>query len=335
MGGTVQGDPDLLITGIRPFEEAREGEITLAVERRYLRRLSATRASAVIVAAGVGSQEKCLIQVDRPKVAFARILQLFSEKPFNCLGISSRAVIGRDCSIPENVTIHPFVWIGDHVTLGEGVTLHPGVRIGNGCRLGRDCTLHSNVSLYNGVQLGSRVILHSGSVIGADGFGYVRDGEEQVKVVQRGDVRIGDDVEIGANSCVDRATFGSTVIESGVKLDNLVHVGHNCRIGRNSVIVGCVGISGSVEIGANCILAGQAGVIDHIKIGDNVTVMVKTAVTKDIPSNSVVSGQPAIDHRQELKLQASLRRLPRLLDEWKELKSRMETLLSGDKANDD
>jgi UDP-3-O-[3-hydroxymyristoyl] glucosamine N-acyltransferase len=178
--------------------------------------------------------------------------------------------------------------------------------------------LHSNVTLYQGVTIGKRVVIHSGTVIGADGFGYVFDGKQQVKVPQTGSVEIHDDVEIGANSCVDRATFGSTVIERGAKLDNHVHVAHNCRIGENTVIVGCVGLSGSVTIGKNCILAGQCGTVDHINIGDNVRVMARAVVTKDIPSGSVVSGRYGRSHQQELKQEALLRRLPEIYRDWKE-----------------
>ena len=315
--GRVLGDPELPITGVQPFERAQPGDLTLAGTKKYWSDLGGTRASAVIVPSGIKSSQKNLLQVDQPKLAFARLLAVFHRKPFRATGISSLAHIGENCKIPEQVTIHPFVYLGNEVVLGERVTLFPGVYIGDGCCLGSDCVLHPNVTLYENLQLGQRVVIHSGTVIGADGFGYVFDGRQQVKIEQTGTVELGDDVEIGANSCVDRATFGSTVIEPNVKLDNHVHIGHNCRIGRNTVIVAQVGISGSVDIGENCVLAGQAGVIDHINIGDNVTVMVKTAVTKDIPSGRTISGQPAMDHRQTMKIQALTRRLPELYQNWK------------------
>lgn len=320
------GDPSLPIQGIRPFELAEEGDLTVAFRRPYLKRLESTRASAVIVPPGVEATGKPLLQVEHPKVAFARLLQLFHGRPFEPRGIASGAIIGRDCRIAEKVSIFPLVWIGDEVVIDEEVTLHPGVYVGDRCRIGAGCTLYPNVTLYPETRLGRRVILHSGTVIGADGFGYVFDGREQVKIPQTGSVIIEDDVEIGANSCVDRGTFGSTVIEKGVKLDNHVHVGHNCRVGENTILVGQVGISGSVTLGKNCVLAGHCGVVDHVTIGDNVVVTMKSAVSKDVPSGSIVSGSPAMDHREDLKLRALTRRLPELFRQVQELTRRVASV---------
>ncbi len=316
VGGTVAGDGTTLIRGVAPFEDAVEGDVTLATGR-YLESLDRTRASALIVPKEAVCPARNLLLVDRPKVAFARILQRFTEVPFHAAGISDHAAIGRQCTIHENVTIGPFVSVGDRVVIEEGVRLGPGVTLGDDVRVGLGSILHANVSVYRSVTIGRRVIVHSGTVIGADGFGYVFDGQAQVKIPQTGTVEIGDDVEIGANCCIDRATFGATVLEPHVKLDNLVHVAHNCRIGANTVIVGCCGISGSVEIGRNCVLAGQSGVADHVHIGDDVTILARASVFKDVPSGSVVSGTPARDHRQELRSQAALRRLPEILRKWR------------------
>jgi len=313
----VAGDSQIEIRGIQPFESAGPGDLTLAGQKKYQEHLDQTRASAVIVSPGVVFDEKPLLQVERPKVAFARLLTLFHQRPAVAQGISPLAHISESSRVSEDVTIHPFVFVGDEVVIEEGVTLFSGVHVGDHCVIGRECVLHSNVTLYQNVSLGERVILHSGTVIGADGFGYVFDGQTQVKIPQKGSVTIGDDVEIGANSCVDRATFGTTVLERGVKLDNHVHIGHNCRIGENTVIAGQVGLSGSVEVGKNCTFAGHAGVVDHVKIGDQVTVMMKSAVSKDIPSQSVVSGQPAMEHRQRMKIEAATRRFPGIYREWK------------------
>jgi UDP-3-O-[3-hydroxymyristoyl] glucosamine N-acyltransferase len=299
VGGRVAGDSQIEIRGIQPFESAGPGDLTLAAQKKYQEHLDQTGASAVIVSPAVVSDQKPLLQVEKPKVAFARLLALFHPAPSANQGISPLADISESAQISEDVTIYPFVSVGDH------------------CVIGRGCVLHPQVTLYANVSLGERVILHSGTVIGADGFGYVFDGQTQVKIPQTGSVTIGDDVEIGANSCVDRATFGATVLERGVKLDNHVHIGHNCRIGENTVIAGQVGLSGSVEVGKNCIFAGHAGVVDHVKIGDHVTVMMKSAVSKDVPSRSVVSGQPAMDHRQWMKIEAVTRRFPEIYREWK------------------
>jgi len=299
VGGRVAGDSQIEIRGIQPFESAGPGDLTLAGKKKYQENLGQTRASAVIVSPGVVSDEKPLLQVERPKVAFARLLSLFHPRPAAAQGISPLAHISESAKVSEDVTIYPFVFVGDHCVIGRGSVLHP------------------HVILYENVSLGQRVILHSGTVIGADGFGYVFDGQTQVKIPQTGSVTIGDDVEIGANSCVDRATFGATVLERGVKLDNHVHIGHNCRIGENTVIAGQVGLSGSVEVGKNCIFAGHSGVVDHVKIGDQVTVMMKSAVSKDVPSRSVVSGQPAMEHRQWMKIKAVTRRFPEIYREWR------------------
>lgn len=321
--GEAIGDPSLPITGMRPFELAVEGDLTLAAKPRYWENLEDSPAAAAIVPEAVAFSGKPLLRTPRPKLAFARLLPLFFPRPFEPHGVSSQAAVGPNCRISPDVTIEPFVRVGEGVEIAEQVIVHSGTAVGAGCRLGRGCVLHPNVVLYPGVTLGKGVIIHGGSVIGADGFGYVFDGDRQVKLPQTGGVEIGDDVEIGANSCVDRATFGKTVLERGVKIDNLVHIGHNCRIGENTVIVGCVGISGSVTIGRNCVLAGQAGVIDHVRIGDGVTVMVKTAVTKDVPPNTVISGMFGRPHREQLKIEAALRRLPQIYAEWRKLKARL------------
>lgn len=318
VGGRVRGDPATEIRGIQPFESAGPGDLALAAAQRFRRDPEATGASALLVGQDFSGGSRPLLQVEKPKLAFARLLALFHQKPYRPGGVSPLAAIGKNCRLGADLTLHPFASVEDGARLGDRVTLYPGVSVGSGCAVGDDCVLHANVVLYEGVTLGNRVVLHAGTVIGADGFGYVRDGEVQVKIPQTGTVVIGDDVEIGANSCVDRATFGATVIESGVKLDNHVHVGHNCRVGANTVIVAQVGISGSVEIGKGCVLAGHVGVSDHVRLGDQVNVLAKSAVFKDVPSRSTVSGQPAMDHRRALRIEALRRRLPELYREWKQ-----------------
>jgi len=317
VAGQVSGDCQTEIYGIQPFESAQSGDLTLASERRYRDHLETTQASAVIVSFDVVSTKKALLQVADPKIAFARLMGLFYQKAFKARGISPLAYVSETSRVSRDVSIYPFASVGDETVIQEEVTLHPGVSVGNHCVVGPGCTLYPNVTLYDHVLLGSGVIVHSGAVIGADGFGYVFDGQQQVKIPQTGRAVIGDNVEIGANSCVDRATFGDTVIGNGVKLDNHVHIGHNCQVGENTVFVAQVGISGSVEIGKRCTFAGHAGSVDHVKIGDDVTVMMKTAVTKDIPSRAVVSGQPAMDHQQWMKVEALTRRFPEIYQELK------------------
>lgn len=328
VAGQIAGDPTVTITGANPFDSAQPGDITFAGAPAYWGRIDQCPASAVIVPLSCPPASKPILRARNPKEAFARITAHLYRRPFEANGIAKMASIGEACSISDRVSIAAFVSVGDRTKIGDEVTLHAGVSIGADCSIGRGCVLHANVTLYPGVVLGDRVVIHSGTVIGADGFGYVFNGSEQVKVPQLGSVEIQDDVEIGANSCVDRATFGKTVIERGVKIDNQVHIAHNCRIGENTIIVGCVGISGSVRIGRNCIIAGQAGVADHVSIGDNVIVMQKTAVTKDVPSGTQVAGLHGREYRQELKIEALQRRLPEILARLKALEKRDQE--SGD-----
>lgn len=315
VGGRISGDPQIQIGGVRPFQGAEEGDLTLALEKRYRDQIPVTRASAVIVPLDFTSTEKTLLQVENPKLAFARLLAFFHEKRFVAEGISPLAYIGRRSQISEKVSIDPFAYVGDQVQIGDGVKLFSGVYVGDGCAIGQDCTLYPNVVLYDGVSLGRRVIVHGGTVIGADGYGYVFDGQGHFKIPQIGTVVIEDDVEIGANCCVDRATFGTTLIRKGVKLDNHVHIAHNCEVGENTIIVAQVGLAGSVKVGKNCALGGNSGVIERVQVGDQARVMVKALVTKDVASRGVVSGNPAMDHRRRMKLQALTRRLPELYRE--------------------
>jgi UDP-3-O-[3-hydroxymyristoyl] glucosamine N-acyltransferase len=324
VGGEITGNPDQEIRGVRPFDLARPGDITLVDSPSVLKRVATTAATALIVAEHLDEVDKAQLISGNPKLAFAKLIDLLMGEPFQALGVSPLASIGKDCEIAEDVSIYPFVNVGDRVRISRGVTLHSHVAVGEDCQIGEGSTLNPSVTLYPNVRLGKAVILHSGTVIGADGFGYALEGGRRYKMPQTGTVEIGDEVEIGANSCVDRATFGATVIERGVKIDNLVHVGHNCRIGENTVIVGCVGISGSVEIGRNCVLAGQCGVGDHIRVGDDVTILNKTAVTKDVPSGSVVSGVYGRKHQDELRIQAAMRRLPEIYRDWRERRRELE-----------
>ena len=219
--GEVYGDQEFQVTAAKPFDSAGFHEITLAANQKLLSNLDQTKSGAVIVPRGTSEKNKNLLAADNPKAAFARILQLFHNQPFAARGISSHAVTGNNCRISEEVSIEAFVSIGDSVTISEQVTVASGCSIGSSCRIGQGCCLFPNVTLYPGVILGERVTIHSGTVIGADGFGYVRDGDEQVKLPQTGNVEIGDDVEIGANSTVDRGALKDTIIGEGSKIDNL------------------------------------------------------------------------------------------------------------------
>lgn len=320
----VVGDPDRLVRGTQPFETASAADVTLAADPGFLQRLDETKAGCVVIDSRMEpdpSNDKSFLKVENPRLAFARIRAHLQRQPFQPQGISPLASIAGGARISKEVTIHPFVRVGEGSVIEDQVTLHSGVAVGDDCHIGFGSTLFPNVSLYLGTRLGKGVRIHSGSVIGADGFGYIFDGERQFKVLQSGHVEIGDEVEIGANCCIDRATFGATVLEEGVKLDNLVHIGHNCHVGAHTVVVGCVGISGSVRIGKRCVLAGQCGIVDHVTIGDDVTVMGKTVVPRDVPSGSVISGPFGRDHREQLRIEAVLRKLPELARDVRTIKA--------------
>lgn len=310
VGGTVIGDGEVEISGVASIDEAQPGEITFIANPKYLRKLSETRASAVIVSKEVQTTDKPLICAANPQLAFVKILTLFLAKPYQPKGIDPSAWISPTARLGKDVTIYPHVYIGDRCRIGDRVVLYPGVYVGEDSVIGEDSVLHPNVSVYLGSVIGKRVILHGGVVIGADGFGFVKDGKTNVKIPQVGRVIIEDDVEIGANSTIDRAALGQTIIRRGVKIDNLVQVAHNVEIGEDSIIVAQVGIAGSTKIGKNVILAGQAAVVGHIEIGDNVQVGGQSGVSQSLPSNQAYSGSPAIPHREWLRMVTTLPKLP-------------------------
>ncbi|HMK51434.1 MAG TPA: UDP-3-O-(3-hydroxymyristoyl)glucosamine N-acyltransferase [Thermodesulfobacteriota bacterium] len=333
--GTVVGDGEIDISGVAAIEDARAGEITFIANPKYLSKLSQTNASAIIVSKEVTQADKPLLCVTNPYLAFAKILTLFSQKPYQPKGIDSKVWISPTAQLGKDLTLYPFVYIGDRCSIGDRVTLYPGVYVGEDSSIGEDSILHSNVSIYSGSIVGKRVILHSGVVVGSDGFAYVKEGKKNVKIPQIGKVEIEDDVEIGANTTVDRATFGKTIIRRGVKIDNLVQVAHNVVIGEDSILCAQVGISGSTKIGTNVTLAGQVGVVDHTEIGDNVMVGAQAGVTHRLPSNQGYVGSPALPHREFLRVNAVFSKLPEmrkiLIDVEKRLKKIEEALSSKKK----
>ena len=333
--GTVVGDGEIDISGVAAIEDARAGEITFIANPKYLSKLSQTNASAIIVSKEVTQADKPLLCVTNPYLAFAKILTLFSQKPYQPKGIDSKVWISPTAQLGKDLTLYPFVYIGDRCSIGDRVTLYPGVYVGEDSSIGEDSILHSNVSIYSGSIVGKRVILHSGVVVGSDGFAYVKEGKKNVKIPQIGKVEIEDDVEIGANTTVDRATFGKTIIRRGVKIDNLVQVAHNVVIGEDSILCAQVGISGSTKIGTNVTLAGQVGVVDHTEIGDNVMVGAQAGVTHRLPPNQGYVGSPALPHREFLRANAVFSKLPEmrkiLIDIEKRLKKIEEALFSKGK----
>ena len=319
VGGELIGDGEVEIKGVASLQEAKEGDLTFVTREKYLPLLKKCRASAVILPRMWEGIEIPAILVRDPMLAVARLLELFYPRAHEPLGVSEGAWVSHSAKLGKDVSIYPLVYVGDEAVIGDRVVLYPGVYVGKGVRIGEESVLYPNVVVYEGSVIGKRVILHAGTVIGSDGFGFVKDGEVNVKIPQIGGVEIGDDVELGANCCVDRATFGKTVIGRGVKVDNLVQIAHNVTIGENTIIVAQVGISGSTRVGKNVILAGQAGLVDHITIGDNVMVAAQAGVTKDVPPGEVVSGSPHFPHRHFLRIVALWEKLP-------EMKKRLDVL---------
>ncbi|HVP76991.1 MAG TPA: UDP-3-O-(3-hydroxymyristoyl)glucosamine N-acyltransferase [Thermodesulfobacteriota bacterium] len=333
--GTVAGDGETEISGVAAIEDAGVGEIAFIASPKYLPKLKETNASAIIVSKEVSQADKPLLRVANPHLAFAKILTLFSQKPYEPKGIGSNTWISPTARLGKDLTIHPFVYVGDRCSIGDRVTLYPGVYVGEDSAIGEDSILYPNVSVYSGAVVGKRVILHSGVVVGSDGFGYVKEGKKNVKIIQVGRVEIEDDVEIGANTTIDRAALGKTIIRRGVKIDNLVQVAHNVVIGEDSVLCAQVGISGSTKIGSNVTLAGQVGVVDHVEIGDNVIVGAQAGVTHNLPGNQGYVGSPALPHREFLRAITILPKLPEmkktLIDIEKRLKKIEEVLSSRGK----
>lgn len=327
VGGELVGDGDVEITGVAGIKEARKGDVTFLANPKYQAWLETTEASAVILEAHNGSINKPVIRNDNPYYAFLKAVKMFYGNSTNAEhGIHPTAVVGEGVTLGDGVSLGPYVVVGHHASIGNGTVVMAGAYIGNESKLGADVLIYPNVTVREKNVLGDRVIVHSGTVIGSDGFGYAKDGDKYHKIPHVGNVVIEDDVEIGANAAVDRATTGTTLIKKGVKLDNLVHIAHNVTIDENSIALAQVGIAGSTEIGKNVILAGQAGLVAHIKIGDNARVGSQAGVTKSVPADASVSGYPAAPHAGAKRLHASLQRLPELLKRVKSLEKRIEEL---------
>ena len=327
LNGRLIGDGATRIHGINSLEEVQEGELTFAEDAPHIAQAMTTKAAAVIVAADVRDLgQKPGISVQNPKLAFALILDLFHPLLPAATGVHPTAVVGQHVQFGERVSIGPHTVIGDDVCLGDGTTIESGVHLGDGVTLGAGGLIGPNVVIYRQTHIGDRVRIHGGSVIGGDGFGYVLHQGQYVKVPQVGNVIIEDDVEIGCNVCVDRATVGSTIIKRGTKIDNLVQIAHNDRIGAHTIITGQCGMAGSVTVGNYVVFGGQAGVVDHVTIGDQAQVGAASVVTKSIASGDRVWGYPARSLKDTKRQLASLSRLPALLKVVTALLARMRAM---------
>ncbi|MCC6358411.1 MAG: UDP-3-O-(3-hydroxymyristoyl)glucosamine N-acyltransferase [Phycisphaerales bacterium] len=324
------GDGARRIASIAPLDAADGDCLSWLGSAKYAERLAGTRAAAVLVPAGAPVPPGvAAICVADPDLAVAQVLGMLAPPPPRVpLGLDPRAVVQPGARV-EGTAIGPYVFVGSGAEIGPGTELHPGVYIGENARVGRDCVLWPNVIVRERCRLGDRVIIHGNSTIGTDGFGYLPRNGRHHKVPQVGIVVIGDDVEIGANSCVDRARSGETRIGRGTKIDNQVQVGHNCDIGEDCILVAQVGISGSCTIGRNVIMGGQVGVADHMKIGDNVQLAAGTGIMSNVPPGVSLAGVPGVDRRRSMRQLAAVARLPELLTQVRDLVKRIERLESA------
>jgi UDP-3-O-[3-hydroxymyristoyl] glucosamine N-acyltransferase len=326
VSGELIGDADVTITGVASLEEAGEHDLSFVERAELLPRGEASRAAALIAPHGAGPARKPLIITEDPKLAFSRVLELFAPQPSIPVGVHPTAIIGHGVQLGKQVAIGPYVVIEDGVRIGDQVVIYPFVFIGRETDVGAGCLIYPHVFIGERVTIGKRCILHAGCAIGADGFGFLPTADGYHKIPQIGTVVIEDDVEIGANSTVDRATVSATRIGRGTKIDDQVHVAHNCVIGRHCLLCGQVGLAGSTTLGDNVVLGGQVGVSDHVRIGDNVTIAAAAGVFGDLPEPGVYSGYPARPHYHQLRVLALTQKLPELARQVRELASEVERL---------
>ncbi len=316
-GGKLSVDSDAIINGANTLEKAEEGEVTFLANPKYGKWLDKTNASCVLVSRNINTSiEIPVIEVDNPDSAFSMVLnKLYGEKKHPVKGVSDKAAVDDTAVVGKGVRIGDFTKIEAGVNIGDSTVVYPHVYMGENVSVGSNCVIYPGVSIMDSVKIANNVIIHSCSIIGSDGFGYSTINGKHVKVPQVGSVIIEDDVEIGSNVCVDRGSPGDTVIENGAKIDNLVQIAHNVRIGKNCFIISQVGIAGSTVVGDNAVLAGQAGVVGHITVGAGAQVGAQAGVTRDIEPGQLVSGYPAMNHRQAKRINALVRKLPKLFKE--------------------
>ena len=330
LGGEIDGDRETPIDRLEPPEEAGEGALAVLTDRKALAGIASCRASALVVPPGTQAPGRSLVRVPHPRRAFVALLAYFAPDDARGPGIDPRAHVDPGAELGEGVWVGPGAVVEAGTCLGARVRVHPLAVVGEGASVGDDSVLFPGVVLYPGVTVGRRVRIHEGSVIGSDGFGYERDaGGVQHKVPQIGTVEIGDDVEIGSNSCVDRATVGATRIGAGTKIDNLVQVGHNTQVGEHCCVIGQAGLSGSVKVGRLSILAGQSGIADHVTLAEGTVVGAQAGVHRDI-GPGIWHGAPALPAKDARRVFPIVARLPELLRRLRELEEKVAALEGRD-----
>ncbi len=329
----LEGDADILITGVAGIEEAAPGQLTFLANPHYRPALRTTRASAILVTRKVGPVPIAALRSENPYLDFARAIEFFYESPRYASGIHATAVIAASARIGAGAHIGPYCFVDEDVEIGRNAVLHSFVTIYRGARIGDDFFAHSHTCVREDCRVGSRVILQNGVVVGGDGFGFAKQADGRwYKMRQSGITVIEDDVEIQANSAVDRATIGETRIGRGTKLDDFVLVGHSAKIGEDTLLCGQVGLAGSTRVGNRCILAGQVGCSGHLTVGDGAILTAQTGLGQDVPAGAIFSGSPAIPNDAWRKSVAVYNRLPELRKAVNELKGEVERLTKGKRA---
>jgi len=328
LGGTTEGNPNTIIHKITKIDAGEEGGLAFLIDKKFEPYIYTTAASAVIVKDSFVAEKElpcAIIRLENPQMGLIKLLQFYETLRPQKLGVAKSAHIAKTAKIGNGVYIGEGVVVGENVEIGDNSKIHPLCYLGDNVIIGEENILYAGVKIYENCVIGSNCILHSGAVIGADGFGFMPD-ENYVyeKIPQLGNVIIEDDVEIGANTCIDCSTFSSTIIRKGVKIDNLTQIAHNCEIGENTVIAACCGIAGSVKIGKNCILAGQVGIKDHTVLGDRVIAGSQTGIHRNVKKGDKVIGSPALSMEKGLKALGSIQFIPDLLHRVNELEKKQE-----------
>lgn len=326
VGGEIVGDGDLSLTGTAALGDARPGDLTFVDGEKNLKKWAASAASAAVVPITFPPDPRPLIRVADPLAAFLRIILTLRGDRTEVREIHPTAVVHPTATLGPNPSLGPHAVVGAHTTLGANATLHAGAVVGRYCRIGDDFTLHPNAVLYDDCVVGHRVTVHAAAVIGADGFGYRLVNGRHEKIPQVGIVELGDDVEIGAGATVDRGAIGPTTVGAGTKIDNLVMVAHNCRLGRHNILVGQVGLAGSVSTGDYVVMAGQVGVADHIHIGDRAVLVAQCGVISDVAAGAEMFGSPAIPRREFLRMYVGMQKVGIVRDQIRDLDARVTAI---------
>jgi UDP-3-O-[3-hydroxymyristoyl] glucosamine N-acyltransferase len=329
----LEGPPDLEIRGVAGMEQAEPGQVTFLANRRYFPLLKTTRASAVLLDEGVVIDRAATLpalaalRTKNPYLAFAHAIEFFYQPPTYAPGIHPTAIISKNARIGEGAHVGPYCYVDDDAEIGRNAVLHSFITIYRGAKIGDDFFAHAHAVVREFCRIGNRVILQNGVVIGGDGLGFAKKHDGTwYKIAQSGPAVLEDDVEVQANSCVDRATIGETRIGRGSKLDDLVLIGHASQVGSDTMLCGQVGLAGSTKVGSNCILAGQVGTAGHLTVGDGTVITAQSGVPNDVPPHSLYSGYPAVENREWLKTMAALNRLPELQKSVRELETKVQRL---------